>query len=74
MTDNIKVKTAKTVDDARVAVNAKYDDAAVTAHNLGKDVEKKAKDVSDSVQIGVSKTVADAKIAVHEAESKLKKR
>jgi hypothetical protein len=74
MTDNLKVKASKAVDDARVTAHAVYDNASVAAHNTLKDISVEAQKVSDDVQIGVHKAVADAKIAVHEAGSKMKKR
>ena len=33
MTDNLKVKASKAVDDANVAAHAAYDDATVVVHN-----------------------------------------
>ena len=33
MTDNLKVKAHKAVDDAHVAAHAAYDDASVAVHN-----------------------------------------
>jgi hypothetical protein len=74
MTDNLKVKASKAVDDARVAAHAAYDDAKVATHNSIKDARVEAQKVSDDVKIGVHKAVSDAKIAAHEAGSKLKKR
>jgi len=44
MTDNLKVKASKAVDDARVAAHEVYDDASVAAQNAlkgaGKGAEK----------------------------------
>ena len=74
MTDNLKVKASKAVDDARVAARAAYDAATVAAHNILKGGETKAQKASDNAKIGVHKAVSDAKIAAHEAGSKLKKR
>jgi hypothetical protein len=74
MTDNLKVKASKAVDDARVAAHAVYDDATVAAHNTLKDAGVEAQNLSDEVKIGVHKVVADAKIAAHEAGSTLKKK
>ena len=74
MTDNLKVKASKAVDDARVAAHAAYDDASVAAHNALKGAEAEAQKASDDVRMGVHKAVADAKIAAHEAGSKMKKR
>lgn len=73
VTDNLKVKTGKPVNDANVAAHARYDDATVAAHNLLKSGEDKEKNVSDDVKIGVQKAVSDAKIAAYEAGSKLEK-
>jgi hypothetical protein len=63
MTDNLKVKASKAVDDAKV-----------TAHNILKGGGEEAQKVSDDIKIGVHKAVSDAKIAAHEAGSRLKKR
>ena len=73
MTDNLKVKASKAVDDARVAAHAAYDDAGVAVHNTLKGAGEAANKASDDAKIGVHKAVADAKITVHEAGSKLKK-
>lgn len=37
MTENLKEKVSKTVDDVNVAAHAAVDDAKVAAHNLFKD-------------------------------------
>ena len=74
MTDNMKVKAHKAVDDARVAAHAVYDDANVAAHNALKDAGKKAQNVSDDIKIGTHKAVADAKIAAHQTGSRMRKK
>ena len=63
MTDDLKIKAGKAVDDARVAT-----------HTILKDAGAEAQKVSEKVQTVASKAVADAKIAAHEAGSRLKKR
>jgi hypothetical protein len=73
MTDNLKVKASKAIDDARVAAHEVYDDASVAAQNALKGAGKGAEKVSDDIKIGVHNAVADAKIAAHETGAKLKK-
>jgi hypothetical protein len=74
MTDNLKVKASKAVDDANIAAHAAYDDAKVATHNILKGGGKEAQKVSDDIKIGVHKAVSDAKIAAHEVGSQLKKK
>ena len=68
-----KLNASKAVNDARVAVQAVYDDVTVAAHNPLKDGAVEAQKVSDDVKISVHKVISDAKIASHEDGSSLKK-
>jgi hypothetical protein len=74
ITDNLKVKASKAMEDTRVAVRAAYDDATVAACNSLKEVRVETQKVSENVKISFPIVVSDAKIAAHETGLTLKKR
>ena len=72
MTDNLKEKTHKTIDNSCMDAGT-VKAAKVNTSNMHNDTGMKTQKVSDNVKIDAHKSVSDPKIAVHDAGSKLKK-
>jgi hypothetical protein len=72
MTDNLKEKTHKTVDNTCMNAGT-VKDAKVNIPTIHNDTGMKTQKVSDIVKIDAHKSVSDPKNALHDAGSKLNK-
>jgi hypothetical protein len=72
MTDNLKEKTQKSVDNTCMDAGT-VNTAKVNTPNIHNDVGRKTQNVPDNVKIDADKSVSDPKIAGHDTGSKLNK-
>lgn len=74
MNDNPTTKDRKSVDKARVASQAGYNEKKITTHNNSRDAGVLTQNKPDEVKTGVRKTVSPVKKESPKAASTSKKR